>query len=192
MTFGRARSTPGEMWAEVAGVDHGVMSGIQSEIPALPVLVTLTAALLLVTWWRYRHRLLLAWAWVGYAMAVLAVTLLPLQIATGDYANQVPWYETGNWLPVVTIDAVTFVANIVMFVPLGVLLAMAGRTRTPRQAALIALACSAGIEIVQYLTNVLVSSGRTADVNDLIANTLGAVLGFLAWRAISVRLITAT
>ena len=171
------------------------MSGIQTQIPALPVLVPLAAVLFVVTWWRLRAdlgRLLIGWLFAAYGLAVLAVTFLPLQIATGDYANRIAWYEKGNWVPVLTIDVVTFVANIVMFLPLGALLAMTGRTRTTRQIAMIALACSAAIEIVQFLTNVLVSSGRQADVNDLLANTLGGVLGFLAWRAISVKLVSAT
>ncbi|MEU4558687.1 VanZ family protein [Actinoplanes sp. NPDC023936] len=171
------------------------MSGTQTQIPALPVLVPLAVMLFAAVGWRLRRtpgRLLLGAAAVAYALAVVAVTLLPLQIATGDYANQIPWYEKGNWLPVITIDVVTFVANIVMFVPLGVLLALGDRTRTAGNVARIALACSAAVEIVQFVTNVLVSSGRQADVNDLIANTLGGVLGFLAWRAISVRVVSAT
>ncbi|WP_160166026.1 VanZ family protein [Actinoplanes sp. OR16] len=168
---------------------------MQTEIPALPVLLPLAAVLFVVTWWRLRTdlgRLLIGWLSAAYGLAVLAVTMLPLQIATGDHANRTAWYEKGNWLPVLTIDVVTFVANIVMFLPLGALLAVTDRTRTARQIALTALACSAAIEVVQFLTNVLVSSGRQADVNDLIANTIGGVLGFLAWRAISVRLVSAT
>ncbi|MEU8242204.1 VanZ family protein [Actinoplanes missouriensis] len=173
------------------------MSGTQTQIPALPVLAPLAVILFAAVGWRLRRtpgRLLLGGAAVAYALAVVAVTLLPLQIATGDYANQIPWYEKGNWLPVITIDVVTFVANIVMFVPLGVLLALGDRTRTRTagNVARIALACSATVEIVQFLTNVLVSSGRQADVNDLIANTLGGVIGFLAWRAVSVRVVSAT
>ncbi|MEU4692446.1 VanZ family protein [Actinoplanes sp. NPDC023714] len=168
---------------------------MQTEIPALPVLLPLAAVLFVVTWWRLRGdlgRLLIGWLSAAYGLAVLAVTFLPLQIATGDHANRIAWYEKGNWIPLLTIDVVTFVANIVMFLPLGALLAMTGRTRTARQVAVIALACSAAVEVVQFLTNVLVSSGRQADVNDLIANTLGGVLGFLAWRAIAVKLVSAT
>ncbi|WP_229071054.1 VanZ family protein [Actinoplanes sp. DH11] len=168
------------------------MSGTLTEIPALPVLLPLAAVLMLAAWWRWRRtpsRLIAGLAMAGYVTAVVAVTLLPLQIATGDHANRLPWYEKASLLPVVTIDAVTFVANIVMFLPFGALLPMLTRIATVRQIALASLAASTVIELVQFATNVLVSSGRTADVNDLLANTLGGVLGFVAWRALSVRLV---
>jgi glycopeptide antibiotics resistance protein len=66
------------------------------------------------------------------------------------------------------IDAVL---NIGVFVPFGVLLAAAGVRLFG--ALLLGLGVSLFIEVAQYLGDV----GRTADINDLITNTLGTVLG---------------
>ena len=54
-----------------------------------------------------------------------------------------------------------------------------------RQVALTGVALSAAIEMTQFLSDVLVSGGRTADVNDLPANTIGAVLGYLVYRSLN-------
>lgn len=35
------------------------------------------------------------------------------------------------------------------------------------------------------MTDVVLSSGRTTDVNDLLANVLGAVLGYVIWRGLN-------
>jgi len=165
------------------------MPDAQFEIPALPVLAPLGAALLLGSWLVLRRRrtftwprLILVWTACLYLLGVLAVTLLPLQVAVGAYGNQAPWYDRGNFIPLVTIDARTFLLNIVLTIPLGLLLPLLTRARDTGQVVVRALLLSGTVEVVQYATDVLISSGRTADVNDLLANTLGALLGYLVWR----------
>ncbi|MEH1093412.1 VanZ family protein [Micromonospora sp. CPCC 205739] len=167
------------------------MSGVLYEISALAVVPPLAVVLSLGAWLVLRRRgalsarRLLAW-WVTcwYLLAVVAVTLFPLQVALGAYGNRSPWYEKMNFIPVLTIDPTTFVLNIIMFVPLGVLLPLVTRVRGVRHVALVSLTVSGVVEMLQFLSNVLVSSGRLADLNDLLANTLGGVLGFLAWRVL--------
>jgi glycopeptide antibiotics resistance protein len=161
-----------------------------SEIPALPVLGPLTVASMIASGiflWRRGSltvpRLLAAWVFCCYVAAVAAVTILPLQLELGVYANRAPWYEKANFIPVLTIDVTTFVLNVIMMVPLGVLLALTTRVRGTGRVALIALAFSGIIEAIQFVSNVVVSSGRTGDVNDLIANVLGAVGGYLLIQA---------
>lgn len=71
-------------------------------------------------------------------------------------------------------------ANVVMFVPLGVLLPaafpkMRSFARTTFSLALF----SFGIEFTQYFT------GRSADIDDLMLNTLGAALGYLIFFVLS-------
>ncbi|WP_165071867.1 VanZ family protein [Paludisphaera rhizosphaerae] len=68
------------------------------------------------------------------------------------------------------------VGNVAVFMPIGAaVLALAPKRGTIRQAALAGFALSALIECLQY------ASGRgVLDVDDLILNTLGAVLGFYA------------
>jgi glycopeptide antibiotics resistance protein len=79
------------------------------------------------------------------------------------------------WPPTawVTFDVVEFSANVVMFVPLGLLVrAWGGR---PWHGILGGLVLSAAIETTQLLF----LPTRVADVRDVVANTAGAALGVL-------------
>jgi VanZ family protein len=96
---------------------------------------------------------------------VLFMTLRPSS-GKGSLLNLVPLKFEG---PGAVVDAVL---NIGVFVPLGLLLAAAA-VRFP-VALLIGLLLSAAIEVSQYLVQV----GRTSDVNDLITNTTGTVVGW--------------
>ena len=158
---------------------------MQFEIPAAPVLAPLWIVVVVAaTAWLQRRQLvspgrmttvLLA---ATYGVAVLAVTLLPLQVATGVHGNQAAWYEKINLVPVLTIDLTTFVLNVVMTVPLGMLAPLLVRVETRGRAALVGLLFSLVIELTQAATNIGFSSGRTGDVNDLLANTAGTLLGW--------------
>jgi glycopeptide antibiotics resistance protein len=177
-TFGRFAGTIGS--AIISAVN------VQTEIPAALILMPLVVILIVVgfTWLRRTGRLTPARgvtvaAAAVYLAGVLNVTTLPLHIALGVYANQIPWYEKLNVIPILVVDPRTFVLNIVMTVPLGVLLPLLTRIRGVRSVALAGLAFSAAIEIFQLLTNTILSSGDLADVNDLLANTLGTVAGYL-------------
>ena len=66
------------------------------------------------------------------------------------------------------------VGNLIWFVPLGILL---GR-RSPLRALLSGVLLSAGIELCQYI----LMTGCT-DVDDVILNALGALLGWVVYRA---------
>jgi hypothetical protein len=127
------------------------------------------------------RRLVIAGLTSCYLAGVAAVTL-PLQIRTGDYSDLIPWYEKGNLVRLAGLDTRPLVLNIVMTFPLGLLLAFLTRMSGAGQVALTGPALSAAVEVTQFLSGVLVSGGRTADVNDLPANTVGAVLGYLTHR----------
>ena len=68
--------------------------------------------------------------------------------------------------------------NVLLFLPLGVFLPLVwGRLRF-WQGMLIAVALSSSIELLQYLSRSW-GGNRSADVNDVILNSLGACLGLL-------------
>lgn len=71
------------------------------------------------------------------------------------------------------------VANVVLFVPFGAALAMRGMG--VRRIAVAGGALSVAIETAQLL----VVSGRTSSVSDVLLNTAGAVIGALTWRALA-------
>ncbi len=72
--------------------------------------------------------------------------------------------------------------NVVMFVPFGILLPMASsRFRALRKLVIAAIAASAGIELLQFGLGLAGLVTRSVDIDDVILNTLGAAMGFLAW-----------
>ena len=81
-----------------------------------------------------------------------------------------------NLIPFQGFSSVQFTLNMIMTVPLGFLLPFIWYNyRYWLRTVCTGAAFSLLIESSQLLTN------RTCDINDLIANTLGAALGFLLW-----------
>jgi glycopeptide antibiotics resistance protein len=113
---------------------------------------------------------------LAYAAGVLAVTVVPVRAF--DYWGQVPWQAMIRWVPFV-VDPLSMTLNVVMFLPFGVLVPLlwpwAGATAT--RLGLLALSASASIELTQLLLDITIGSRRTVDINDLIANAGGALIG---------------
>lgn len=83
-----------------------------------------------------------------------------------------------NWNPLEGLD-MGFVLNVIMFLPLGFLLpCIWKKSRNITSIAITGLGLSLMIEISQIF------NWRATDIDDLIANTLGACLGYLIWRGI--------
>ena len=72
-----------------------------------------------------------------------------------------------------------FFGNIILFIPLGIFLPfMAFKYRSLIHVAILAFICSALIETTQFIEG-LFGIYRYVDVDDVILNTLGAILGFV-------------
>jgi hypothetical protein len=114
---------------------------------------------------------------LAYVLGVLALTLPPdFSPDPTDYLGETAW--TPLRLEPFEVDAPSFLLNVVMFVPFGVLLPL----RLPwagtfwRMLAC-AVAASLSIEIAQLIINLTLDGRRTVDINDLVANAVGALLG---------------
>jgi glycopeptide antibiotics resistance protein len=129
----------------------------------------------------------------GYIFAVLGVVFLPLRaVASGD----APYlWASVNLVPMGTILEIVrdfprlviqqLVGNVVLFVPLGFLLpVLSARCRRLVATAVVALVVSIGIELLQLAMLLSLISERAVDVDDVILNATGAVLGYLAWRCV--------
>ncbi|MBC2683536.1 VanZ family protein [Bacillus toyonensis] len=115
-----------------------------------------------------------------YVMGVIHFTLFPLEINIGKYANQAPWYSSVNPIPIFTLDIKTFVLNVIMFLPLGAYLPfLKNKYHSVKDIARIGFFMSGIIEIIQLCLRIFIGNGRSMDVNDLIANTLGCIVGYL-------------
>lgn len=115
---------------------------------------------------------------LAYIVVVLVITLWPSPPDPGSvplFLRLLDWAH-GAGLPT-TFDLVTaeVVANVVMFVPLGLLLATSARVPRAWLAVAAGLALSAAIETTQ-----IALPDRYPTVQDVVANTAGAALGAAA------------
>ena len=117
-----------------------------------------------------------------YVAGVVAVTLFPIRARSAAYWTGEPWWTMFRWLPG-DVDAPSFVLNVIMFIPLGVLLPLLRPAVDGyRRLAAVAVTASLAIEVTQFVLGMTLGSRRTVDVNDLIANLAGALLGLLILR----------
>ena len=113
------------------------------------------------------------WALVAYGSAAVLVLVLPVGYASVVQAiagavHRIPGVDIGNgWIE--------FAANVLLFGPLGFLLALL--FRHPWWGTALAIALSAAAELGQ-----IVIPSRVASLRDVLANALGAVIGAaVAW-----------
>ncbi|MDQ0723199.1 glycopeptide antibiotics resistance protein [Paenibacillus sp. W4I10] len=161
-----------------------IQYSISSPIVLGPLIVLILLALLLhvrVSKTRYtvRHYVSML-AFAIYMLGVMHFVFFPIDVNIGIYANQTPWYQSIQWIPLLTADAPSFLLNIVLFMPLGFMLPFIKPwIHSMQTAALAGLALSILIEITQLLLRVTLGNGRSTDLNDIIANTTGSVLGIV-------------
>lgn len=123
------------------------------------------------------RRLFAAKLMIAYLMIIFGLTL------GGMYQTKAP----RNFVPFKTMEhdlnkggrefVVNFLGNVVVFLPMGWMLpTLLGPRCSAMRVAGLSLAVSLVIEVCQGI-----SGRRVADVDDLILNTLGGVLGYLLW-----------
>jgi glycopeptide antibiotics resistance protein len=113
---------------------------------------------------------------IASLVAILAFTLVPLDadnelelVPLRDVVEAVGSSDAMRVLELLVESA----ANVLLFTPLGIALGLRGVSTT--KTAVLVLALSAAVEAAQLL----VVPGRTTSVDDVVLNTLGAVLGHL-------------
>lgn len=146
-------------------------------------LLFLLAMILLAKFKKFKYTYLqytLITTFVIYLLSVIHLVLFPIDVNIGLYANQAHWYSSINFIPIITIDLKTFILNIVMLIPFGMYLPLINsKFDSAKKAARLAFIISLSIEMLQSIIGVTLGNGRTSDINDIIANTLGAVLGYI-------------
>jgi glycopeptide antibiotics resistance protein len=117
----------------------------------------------------------------AYLVLILALTLVLFRTPTHrPETNLRPFYAIVRDCRAGGRDfAVNIAGNVAAFIPLGFLLPLAWRRPVRAwQVALLAAVLSAAIEAAQYA-----SARGVADVDDVLLNTLGGLLGYAAFRA---------
>jgi glycopeptide antibiotics resistance protein len=128
---------------------------------------------------------------VGYLVVVAVITLGPTPWRTRpavegyDVLSLSTWLSAGTWA---SGRPQEFLANILLFVPLGLLVRLGVPRLTWIFAGAVGVSVSVAIEVLQ------VGSVRVSDPRDLVANSVGAVVGAvgvavgaLAARAVAAR-----
>ena len=124
---------------------------------------------------------------LGDVAAVLLITQWPDPPDPGSLGwlqRALAWLHDNGLPGAVDLPVVEALANVVMFVPLGLLLPVATRTRP-----WLAVPAGAGFSALIELSQLAFLPHRVASIQDVVMNTLGAALGaavllaIRAWRA---------
>lgn len=166
------------------------MSSPQQELPALPiVLVLAVAAFAVMLWLLHRRggltvpRVLVSGAACLYGAGVLANTIFPIYV--GGTGSPEDWTVFLNLEPLADTETFDMVQNVLVFLPLGILLPLVGRVRSIWRVLLFGFLLSLSMEAIQLLNAVTGHGGHIADINDLVANTIGAPIGYCLYLVIS-------
>lgn len=158
----------------------------QYEITAYPVVIPLAVVVFAVLLWRLHRRgaltlprILVSAAMCVYGAGIIGNTLFPMMPAAGS----APRWASVTLVPLAGAEWGDIAMNVLVFIPLGMLLPLISRIRSALQVVLTGFLVSFTMELLQYLNAALWNGGHIADINDLLANTTGALLGFGLYRA---------
>ena len=142
----------------------------------------------------YKNELLLL-LFVLYIVFVLCLTLLPVPMTRVDNPNAMDI----NVVPVIntvkqSLDIFSrhntfkrlhvienILGNIILFIPLGIFLLLLFPKYSLKKIIVLAFLCSLSIELVQLIGRQF-GNYRTVDIDDIILNTMGAIVGFIITR----------
>ncbi|NLR32808.1 VanZ family protein [Levilactobacillus tujiorum] len=130
--------------------------------------------------WQHAQRRRIWW-WLG-CWGLSTLTWTPVALSFGNSVGQIQtfWWAGGIWviwpLQPASIDT-SFWLNILMTVPQGIIWQYDHSHHRWRQWLLAGLGVGLTLEAGQALFNRLVSLGRWVDINDVITNCLGVVIG---------------
>ncbi|SCX56777.1 VanZ like family protein [Klenkia marina] len=152
------------------------------QVPVLPVVVPLGAVVLALLLWSLHRsgrwsvpRAAVAVALSVYAAGIVANTVFPVFL--DKPGADVPWTEYLVLDPTTEYEVSDAVMNVLVFVPLGVLVALVLARPSWLRVVAVVTAASLAIEVTQYLTAHLLGGGHIADVHDLLFNVAGGALG---------------
>jgi glycopeptide antibiotics resistance protein len=143
----------------------------------------------------YNHEFILG-AFILYASTVFALT----NMATPDSSNNNPAIPDLNLVPVINTSRFfisyiiiedwkmlgfaleNIIGNLLLLLPLGIFLpVLFPYFNSFRKVVMFSFSCSVAIEILQFILRSF-GSYRTVDIDDVILNTLGGMLGWMIYK----------
>lgn len=161
------------------------MVTLRSLVHWIPFFVYFFASTLLIThnhlWARYPkigQHITIATFFV-YIIAINWLCLTPAMFNFGT-TDKIMFYFHGVPFNIIPLQGVSqeFFLNIVMTFPLGVYIYLADHRLALARAALYGFCFSLFIEVNQFVCDLIFHIGRVADIDDLICNTAGVIVGF--------------
>lgn len=153
------------------------------EVPVLPVVIPLGFALFAFLIWRLHARRLFSLPRVAvaaaisvYAAGIIGNTIFPIFLAKPDSGE--PWTPALSLIPFADYEIEDAVTNLLVFVPLGVLIALLMARPTAVKVIAVAAGTSLGIELAQLAAQDFFSGGHIADINDFLSNVAGGAVGY--------------
>ena len=153
------------------------------EVPVLPVAIPLGVALFVLLIAVLARRKKLTWARAVtalvvavYAAGIFANTIFPIYLTPVDSGE--PSTPKLALVPFYDYEVDDALMNIAVFAPLGVLIPLLVRRASWAKVVLIAVSISLGIEFLQLAAQAFFAGGHIADVNDLMWNTVGGIVGY--------------
>jgi glycopeptide antibiotics resistance protein len=152
--------------------------------------IGILCGLLLVLWWRKRslsYILFFSIFWV-YLLVVVKTVIFPIAVNT-DYSspgimpkiNLIPFYI--RYCSVLRLCIIEIAGNIILTIPFGFGINFLAKVK-PRNFLWLALAIGFGFEFSQLLISLVFRSGfRTIDINDVMLNATGVLIGYALFRA---------
>lgn len=164
-------------------LDWAAMNDPFGEIPVLPIVIPLGIVVFVLLCWRLRAKQMLslpraavAAALGVYVAGIVANTVFPVFLRAP--APPGPWWSGVVLTPLVDYEVEDALMNVIVFMPLGVLIPLVLRRPVWWRVLSAVVGVSLAIELTQLAAQDFAGGGHVADVNDLIFNTLGGVIGF--------------
>lgn len=135
-----------------------------------------------------------------YIIALVTVTLLPFRtfLHSEPTANIVPVFNTIRDMVNTSSDMKSFMmsfwiinilGNLLLLVPLAIIVPIIfEKCRSIKSIVLLCFFVSVTIEFIQYISMYL-GNARAVDIDDVILNTLGAIIGFTVFKLINKRIL---
>lgn len=159
------------------------------EITALPVVVPLAVVAFVLMVWRLYRRTALTAGQVAvavvacvYGAGVVANSLLPIYVG-GDEPRP-PWRVFVNLTPLANTEHADMLQNVVLFLPLGILIPLVARTTSALRVLLCGFSICLTMEVLQFVNAIAWHGGHIADINDLLSDTIGVMVGYGIFRVL--------
>ena len=111
---------------------------------------------------------------VFYVILLISVLFLRVEMESTS-VNLIPFKSIAGGISYQFVDVQVW-GNVVLFIPLGIYLMILGKKSSVPKALLTIFLSSLGIEVIQYVFRI-----GASDVDDLLLNCLGGILGILIY-----------